>query len=244
MFCTQCGKKIQDDAKFCPYCGVTIHPTEDSKEPPVKPVEPAEPVEPTGKPRQQVHRLSSQVRKLWPSDKKRRIWNIVGICIILLILFIAGHDGSDVSKNEQAMSDPAKQEEKQAPAKIPAPASITSFEVDENMIGEPVAFIQVKNDSDKTIDGLKIRVTAQDNFGKDVTEFGSGRISGLISQRTIEPHGSLDANSYWTLHGLENGRKFHIELAEIHYTDGTSWNSSSSDPVTADTKQTDKQVGV
>ncbi|WP_296828426.1 zinc-ribbon domain-containing protein [uncultured Megasphaera sp.] len=254
MFCTQCGKKIQDDAKFCPYCGATVRSAEDSKEP-VEPAEPEDPVEPTEEPRQQVHNLTSRVRNLWPKDRKQRVrmWNrfvvAVLVCMMGAFLYSVHDDGSDVSKEEQALSDPTKQEEKQAPVKeqkpvkLPAPASITSFEVDENVIGEPVAYIQIKNDSDKTIDGFKVRLSARDNFGQEVTEFGYGDpFTVLMSQRTIEPRGLSSDSYHWTLHGLENGRKFHVELAEIHYTNGTSWNSSWSDPVTADTKQTGVQV--
>ena len=25
MFCVQCGKKIEDESRFCPYCGAEVH---------------------------------------------------------------------------------------------------------------------------------------------------------------------------------------------------------------------------
>lgn len=239
MFCTQCGKKIQDDAKFCPYCGATIHHAEAPKET-VEPAEPEVPVGSTEEPRQQVHNLPSRVRNLWPKDRKQRVrmWNrfvvAVLVCMMGAFLYSVHDDGSDVSKEEQALSDPTKQEEKQAPApvkeqkpvKLPAPASIANFEVDKNVIGEPVAYIQIQNDSDKTIDGFKVHLSAKDNFGQEVTEFGYGDpFTVLINQDTIEPQGLSDGTYHWTLHGLENGTKFHIELAEIHYTNGTSWHA-------------------
>ncbi len=34
MFCTNCGKKIQDDIKFCPYCGAPVLPPVTAKEEP------------------------------------------------------------------------------------------------------------------------------------------------------------------------------------------------------------------
>ena len=35
MFCTNCGKKIQDDIKYCPYCGAPVLPPVSAKEEPV-----------------------------------------------------------------------------------------------------------------------------------------------------------------------------------------------------------------
>ena len=176
MFCTQCGKKIQDDAKFCPYCGATILPSSDSKKQDKKPYEP---------PQQPSSPIISRVRKLWPSDDKKqrvRTWNRFVAIVIIGIMGIALYDGfNNVGKEEKQPSDPVKQEAKQAPVKVPAPVSIVSFEVDKNLIDEPVAFIQIKNDSDKTIDGLKIRLTAKNNFDQDVSEFGSGRPTLLMS---------------------------------------------------------------
>lgn len=113
MFCTQCGKKIQDDAKFCPYCGATIHHAEAPKET-VEPAEPEVPVGSTEEPRQQVHNLPSRVRNLWPKDRKQRVrmWNrfvvAVLVCMMGAFLYSVHDDGSDVSKEEQALSDPAK----------------------------------------------------------------------------------------------------------------------------------------
>ncbi|MBS6791278.1 zinc ribbon domain-containing protein [Megasphaera sp.] len=245
MFCTQCGKKIQDDAKFCPYCGATILPPSDSKKQDNHPYE---------SPKSSPSPSRSKVRKLWPSDRKQRvrIWNRFVAAVIAGIMGIALYDGLNTTEVEKQQPEPVKQEEHQSqpapvkeqkPVKLPAPASIANFEVDENVIGEPVAYIQIKNDSDKTIDGFKVRLSARDNFGQEVTEFGYGDpFTVLMSQHTIEPRGLSSDSYHWTLHGLENGRKFHVELAEIHYTNGTSWNSSWSDPVTADTKQTGVQV--
>ena len=88
---------------------------------------------------------------------------------------IALYDGLNTTEVEKQQPEPVKQEEHQSqPApvkeqktgKLPAPASIANFEVDENVIGEPVAYIQIKNDSDKTIDGFKVRLSARDNFGQ------------------------------------------------------------------------------
>ena len=246
MFCTQCGKKIQDAAKFCPYCGATVRPSRASKKHDIQPDEP---------PQQPSSPIMSKVRKLWPSDDKKqrvRTWNRFIAAVIICIIGVNLYDGfNNLEKEEQQQSDSVKQEEKQAPAqakeqkpvKLPAPASIANFEVDKNVIGEPVAYIQIQNESDKTIDGFKVRLSARDNFGQEVTEFGYGDpFTVLMSQHTIEPRGLSSESYHWTLHGLDNGRKFHVELAEIHYTNGTSWNSSWSDPVTADTKQTDIQV--
>lgn len=33
MYCHQCGKEVSDDAKFCPYCGVSLGHTQGNYEP-------------------------------------------------------------------------------------------------------------------------------------------------------------------------------------------------------------------
>ncbi len=50
MFCSQCGKHIRDDAKFCSFCGDVVHYVPQSESavtaPPVEPVRSTPPVEP------------------------------------------------------------------------------------------------------------------------------------------------------------------------------------------------------
>uniref|UniRef100_UPI0040265016 hypothetical protein n=1 Tax=Megasphaera sp. TaxID=2023260 RepID=UPI0040265016 len=137
----------------------------------------------------------------------------------------------------------ATTQKQQAAQKKPAPGSIEFFEVDKDAIGQPVALIPLNNESDKTVDGFKVILSAKDNFGNPVKQFGYGDpVMKLMSQRTVGPHEVSTTDHYWHLYGFENGTKFHIKLHEIHYTDGTSWKAEESEPVEADTTKTDKVV--
>ena len=229
MFCTKCGRKIPDDAEFCPYCGRKIDKIKNLEDDGVRPA--AE---------EKVH--TSAVP---PANQKtssgRRIRGVIVIFLFIIgscfLIASGGLPGKKVAGNGQGAT---AQEEKQ---KIPAPASFAHFEVDKDLIGQPVAFIQLKNDSDKTIDGFKVILTAKDNFDTQVKEFGTGDgIKKLMSQRTIRPHELSEANRGWNLYGYENGTKFHIKLYEIHYADGSSWKAEQSDSVEADATKTDKVV--
>ena len=46
MFCTNCGAKLSDDARFCHVCGASLQPIRAVPEKPEKQEEPAEPVVP------------------------------------------------------------------------------------------------------------------------------------------------------------------------------------------------------
>ena len=230
MFCTKCGRKIPDDAEFCPYCGRKIDKIKNLEDDSVKHA--AE---------DKVHTSSvPPVNQKTSSSRHIRGAIVIFLFIIGTCFLIAsgGLPGKKVAGNGQGVT--TTQEEKQ---KIPAPASFAHFEVDKDLIGQPVAFIQLKNDSDKTIDGFKVILTAKDNFDTQVKEFGTGDgIKKLMSQRTIRPHELSEANRGWNLYGYENGTKFHIRLYEIHYTDGSSWKAEQSDSVEADATKTDKVV--
>lgn len=71
MFCTNCGKKVADDAKFCPNCG---NPTITNQEPAPSSV-PPEP-QPTA-------------NKKAPTGSKKKVPLIIGVVAVVVILAIA-----------------------------------------------------------------------------------------------------------------------------------------------------------
>lgn len=137
MFCTKCGKKIQDDAKFCPYCGATVEPIADLSQ-------------------QQVHerRQTTIIRPASPppappKKSKKGFWGaLVVILAILGLLYTIGSGNQQGKKMNTTPAPAATTQKQQAAQKKPAPGSIEFFEVDKDAIGQPVAFIQLKNDSD------------------------------------------------------------------------------------------------
>lgn len=227
MFCTKCGKKIQDDAKFCPYCGATV-----------KPIVAVDHQRSTER-RQTVVKPASPPQE---KSKKGFFIGLIAVLAVLGLLFAIG-TGNQQGKKMNTTSAPATTTKQESTQKKPAPGSFELFEVDKDVIGQPVAFIQLKNNSDKTIDGFKAILSAKDNFGAEVKQFGySDPFMKLMSQHTVGPHEVSSASHYWHLFGFENGTKFHIKLYEIHYTDGTSWKAEESEPVEADTTKTEKVI--
>lgn len=227
VFCTKCGKKIQDDAKFCPYCGATVKPIVDVDH------------------QRSAERHQAIVNPASPPQEKSKKGFFVGLIAVLAILGVlfAIGTGNQQGKKVNTTPAPAATTKQETTQKKPAPGSFELFEVDKDVIGQPVAFIQLKNNSDKTIDGFKVILSAKDNFGAEVKQFGySDPIMKLMSQHTVGPHEVSSASHYWHLFGFENGTKFHIKLYEIHYTDGTSWKAEESEPVEADTTKTEKVI--
>lgn len=232
MFCTKCGKKIQDDAKFCPYCGATVEPVVDLSQ------------QHSPERRQtSVARHTVPTPSAPPKKSRKGFWGALVVILAIIGLLYTIGTGNQQGKKMNTTPAPAATTQQQAAQKKPARGSIEFFEVDKDAIGQPVAFIQLKNDSDKTVDGFKVILSAKDNFGTEVKQFGYGDpVMKLMSQRTVGPHEVSTTDHYWHLYGFENGTKFHIKLHEIHYTDGTSWKAEESEPVEADTTKTDKVV--
>lgn len=235
MFCTKCGKQIPDDSKFCSYCGAAVEtPEEMQKRIDKSDIENKKNTTPV---------VANEQPRTSSSKSSIIIATFIALAILLGMLTLAIWPKSQTVPKKPATSTTQTKPTKEAVQKIPAPTSIETFEIDINAIGEPVAKIQIKNNSDKTIDGFKVIVSAKDNFEKDVHEYGSGGTTArLISQRKIAPGAVSDSRIYWTLHGYENGTKFHVKVYEIHYTDGTSWKAAQSDPVESNTVKTDKVI--
>lgn len=232
MFCIKCGKQISDDSKFCSFCGASVEKSEDMQNRVDKPA--IEKKNAISAASEEQHSISAKTMIA--------VSFVFFFAIALGVLVLSSGPKLATSKPATPSTTmPAKQEVEVQ--KIPAPISIERFEVDINVIGEPIARIQIKNESDKTIDGYKVLVSVKDNFGKDVREFGSGEpIAHLINQREIAPGDLSNYQYYWTLHGYETGTKFHAKLYEIHYTDGSSWKATQSDPVEADAVKTNNVI--
>ena len=98
-----------------------------------------------------------------------------------------------------------------------------------NSINNPEARITFKNTSTKIIDAIKISIICFDNFNKPTSSNGDIEFHA-INQKTINPNTTIDDK--WTLYMHENTTKFTAILKEIHFTDGTTWNSDSNTEIT------------
>lgn len=95
--------------------------------------------------------------------------------------------------------------------------------ITKNVINNPEARISFQNTSTKTVNAVRIYIFCFDNFGNPTSSNSDNKFSA-IKQDTIPPNGIVDGNkSGWTLYLHENTTKFTAVLAQVHFTDGTTW---------------------
>jgi RNA polymerase subunit RPABC4/transcription elongation factor Spt4 len=225
LFCPSCGHQVPSQVNFCPVCGSKIiHPNVSSS---------------AAGQQSTTYPISS------PSGKRKQ--PVFGYVAIIIALIVFGGGGlRSCFLSSPTTTKPATTTTKQTSKpvevkKVPLPANFKTVSVDVNMIGEPTVTAVLENNSDKTIDAYKVCVSAKNNYGDVVKEYGGGKEYYFgLSQRQIPPHQQSDAGYYWTLHGFENGTKFKVELYSIHYTDGTEWKAEQSDKEEVETTKTDK----
>lgn len=253
MFCVKCGKEFPDTYDFCPFCGApsrTKDLPEKEKKPKIEPMkETSFPVKPgnTGKPPQR--------RKRTPKE--------LGVMAggILMIIVIAA-SSSLLGSNEPEPSQPAPQSAvtttKEAPKAAPkatekpqprssqataAPLAITKFTVDKDKDGIPVITVNVKNDSDKTLDQVRFLLTITDESGRQVRHEGDGEpYAKLMSQYRVAPRSQAENDFYWRLPGFPGGHTYKASLYDIQYTDGTTWMSDESHPIAIQAVQSNEVI--
>lgn len=155
----------------------------------------------------------------------KRIFIILSIFI--MILGIAGCSGTS-SVNSNNTPNLAKAREtldkikKDLPQEQP-PIAFKKAWITKNAINNPEARITYQNTSTKSIDAVRIFIFCFDNFGNPTSTTGDNKFSAL-KQDTISPNETIDGNKAgWTLYLHENTTKFTAVLAQIHFTDGSTW---------------------
>lgn len=253
MFCVKCGKEFPDTYDFCPFCGAPSHTKdlpEKEKKPKIEPMkETPFPVKPgnTGK----------------PPKRRKRTPKELGVMAggILMIIVIAA-SSSLLGSNEPEPSQPAPQSAvtttKEAPKAAPkvtekpqsrssqataAPLAITKFTVDKDKDGIPVITVNVKNDSDKTLDQVRFLLTITDESGRQIRHEGDGEpYAKLMSQYQVAPRSQAENDFYWRLPGFPGGYTYKASLYDIQYTDGTTWMSDESHPIAIQAVQSNKVI--
>lgn len=126
MFCTKCGKAIEDNAKFCVHCGAQLaQPTVAEEVPaePVVPVAPAEPVTPAepvvavpaepvvAVPAEPAEPVTRVVKVLPEENKPLSPWGYFGLQILFAIpvvgfifLIVFSFNGSNINRRNFARS--------------------------------------------------------------------------------------------------------------------------------------------
>lgn len=112
--------------------------------------------------------------------------------------------------------------------KVKPPVEIIQGIGSMNIIHNPEVALVFKNNSSKTIDAYKVRITGQDSFGHEIKRYGTDPYFNGIGQEQLIGPGEQTSSSYkWSLYGMENARKGTIQVTEVHFTDNTTWASDS-----------------
>ncbi len=253
MFCVKCGKEFPDTYDFCPFCGApnsTKDQPEKEKKPKPGPMkEKPFPTNPgnTGK----------------PPKRRKRTPKELGVMAggILMIIVIAA-SSSLLGSNEPEPSQPAPQSAvtttKEAPKAAPkvtekpqsrssqataAPLAITKFTVDKDKDGIPVITVNVKNDSDKTLEQVRFLLTITDESGRQIRHEGDGEpYAKLMSQYQVAPRSQAENDFYWRLPGFPGGYTYKASLYDVQYTDGTTWTSDESHPIAIQAVQSNEVI--
>lgn len=108
MYCSKCGKEIEEGAVFCGYCGTRIETDEAPKQqatPPVQPATPTQSVSQSVNPQIQQQTKTVKQAQQAPKKKNATVWIVLAIVlgVILLIgMLIAVVIGVIVVKNKKA----------------------------------------------------------------------------------------------------------------------------------------------
>lgn len=159
---------------------------------------------------------------------QHRVAAIVGIMVLLLMVSIGGSpdaaqvaDGSGGSGNAPAQGQANGASTEADVPQGPAPIEIIKTSVTKDIIDTPVAAVQVKNITDKEIDGIKLTIKAFNNFGEPVNGFLSDNTYNGIAQEIIAP--GATENLQWTLYNYDGTTKVEAVPFHVHFTDGSSW---------------------
>lgn len=104
------------------------------------------------------------------------------------------------------------------------PLKITKSWITHNSIGTSEANINIKNNSDKTVDALKVGILCYNNFDEPITESISGANQYMgISQSKLRPNKT--ETDTWVMYLFDNTTKIKPYIYQVHFTDGTIWQS-------------------
>lgn len=100
-----------------------------------------------------------------------------------------------------------------------------SLWVSKTILGDPRANVTITNNTGKDIDGIKLNIIAVNNFGEIVGNSISGDTNIPAYSQSKISNGAKETLS-WDLYFYESTTSISIEITEVSYSDGTSWNGS------------------
>lgn len=165
--------------------------------------------------------------------EKHKIVTTIAFVIILIIIsnLVSGKktDGGKQAQNQSTEESivtaeiPNKEEAPtEAPKETtPAPVEISKITVKDDAIGNPNVTLNLKNTSDKEIDGVKVEIKTFNNFDEPAKGFLSDNTFQGVSQEKIVAGGNKTAS--WTLYNYEGVTKAQPTITSVHFVDGSSW---------------------
>lgn len=260
IYCRKCGTALPDDAQYCIKCGAKVVPLPDPSTGPLPLHTDASANKPSSHQETPSSKKPAsrpvQPRKSPASSRSSSVTEkiayaiggllLLGGCFALIFCFFmpspsatgtkaSVRQTSSSSANTSSAGSTAQSEEQRKAHEeaIKPPITLNKVTVRPNVIGEPQLSLSLTNNSSKSIDAFKIRVSAYDNYGTKLKEFGYGDdYYAGISQDTIPPGSTSSSDKSWTLHGFESGRKFVVRLISLHFSDGTEWSTEKDQQIT------------
>ena len=144
---------------------------------------------------------------------------------------------AQTAEQKKAAEEKAAADKKAHEEAIKPPVTLNKLTITPDIIGQPLVSLSMTNNSQKDIDAFKVQISAYDNYGSKLKEFGVGKdhFNG-ISQDALPAGATTPDSRHWEMSGFDNGRRFVLRLMSIHFADGTEWNTEDSQQVTVEGK--------
>ena len=104
---------------------------------------------------------------------------------------------------------------------IEAPAVVSAWKLEDDLIGGKNARLTILNKSDKTINALRVRIVMWDNFGERVDFFSDYVFHGVASDTLLQPNAQRDY--VWSLYWATGVSDIRAWVYEAAFTDGSVW---------------------
>lgn len=150
----------------------------------------------------------------------------IGIPMLAAFWDAALSDISSNNNNGQPKSEAASDEavaKQEADARKFDQIVITDSSIKEDIIGTPEWHVTIKNNTDKTIDGVIVQGFFKNNFDEPVGQFNSKSAEAFRGQiqETIKPGASFPA--VYNLAVYDSTTKVeNISVVKVHFTDGST----------------------
>lgn len=104
---------------------------------------------------------------------------------------------------------------------IEAPAVVSAWKLEDDLIGGKNARLTILNKSDKTINALRVRIVMWNNFGERVDFFSDYVFHGVASDTLLQPNAQRDY--VWSLYWATGVSDIRAWVYEAAFTDGSVW---------------------